>query len=821
MKFKKYLLWTFSAFLVLGILFFTAVFLRFKSWSSNPEPAQKLAAYFARITKSDFKYKNLEWHLLPFPAARFSEPVFRFKSDLRHELRADSLELSLDLTKIFFGQFGFSNLRLREGVWQGQIQAPKGLHDFSVENIDLKTSALSSDKPVKLYMSGDTGGRRKAVILHGELKLPPLEATDLNGLGFQVQVLTRNFRFQGNPEWELLGWVPSSGVSDFLIVLRRDPMNDRILFSGDAGLRDLIFRENEDVALARTYQAGNLQVKFAGHFSPSTDELKFTQCTATLPFAQFNLQGTYLPHRREFRALTFNFREVKLDDLLKYIPGFKDQVPYFIGFSGLADFSVAVNGLPARLKIYGDLNLTRALFTYGRFFQKPKEKIFRIKTDFDWAEEVLSGEYSGNFEDLNFKGSVTEWKPSGEMKANLITNSFAAEQLAGNIPFLADYEFSGNTKFFADFKGNFRDPQSFERMFHVTMQDGNILRKGVGSGFRDLNFNFDFSPMQAEVKDFRFSLGGSAFDVQLKGFHPEKNPNWEGNVKSEKIIPGLAWKEWTDFWGGSTHAAWLQSQHAWVQRMVLSQEAFESFNMNFSSGGGVFDIPSLTLRAFEGNLAGAFITQTKEQSRITKVQMQGSEMNADAFFKFAGASQLGLQGKMSLEAVLEGVRQENESNTSWSGPFSLSVAQGVLGHFDYVHALEKIEPLKKATVSTTGTPFEFEVLSLGGRVENDRLKADEVKLRSEHLQLDGEGGVDREGIFNFRLNTKVEANYFRELFPKHADEFLSDGDAFFGPITLLAVGSAEELEVKPDPQTISELASYYARRKTESVSRYF
>ena len=280
------------------------------------------------MTKSDFQYQSLQWRLLPVPAVRFSNPVFKFKTDLQHELKATFLDLSLDLSKLIMGEFQFSGLRLVEGEWRGQVDAPKGVHSFLVEHIDLKTSALRSDYPVKFYMSGDSGGRRKAVVIHGELKLPPLEEPRLDSLGFDVQVLTRNFRFEDSPVWEFLGWIPSSGLSDFLIVLKREPMNDRISFSGDAGLHEMAFRSAEKT-VAEVYKAGNLQVKFAGYFSPSTDEVKFTQCSAALPFAQFNLQGSYLPHQREFRSMTFSFSDVKLDDLPNYFADFKNKIPYF------------------------------------------------------------------------------------------------------------------------------------------------------------------------------------------------------------------------------------------------------------------------------------------------------------------------------------------------------------------------------------------------------------------------------------------------------------------------------------------------------------
>ena len=624
MKLKKFFFTIAATFFVLTALFLLAVFLRYRSWSTDPRPAEKLTTYFSSITKSDFQYRSLKWHLLPFPTVRFSDPVFKFKTELQHELKASSLELSLNLTKLILGQFEFSGLHLVQGEWRGQIDAPKGIHNFLVDHIDLKTSALLSDRPVKIYMSGDAGGRRKAVVIHGELKLPPFDEPRLDSLGFDVQVLTRNFRFEDNPVWEFLGWVPSSGLSDFLIVLKREPQSDRIAFSGDAGLHDLAFRSAEPT-VAGSYKVGNLQVKFAGYFSPTTDELKFTQCSATLPFSQLNLQGSYLPHQREFRSMTFSFLNVKLDDLPNYFPEFKNKIPYFIGFSGLADVSFSLSGFSSRLKIYGDLDLAHALFTYGRFFQKLKDKPFRVKTDLSWANELLAGEFSGTLEDLSFKGNLPEWRPTGELKVNLITNAFAAEQLIGLAPFLSSYDLGGSMKLFASFEGKWQGSEPFQKMFHLNMQDGRILRKGTGSGFKDLNLELDFGPLLLEAKASKFSFGGSFFEGALKGFHPEKNPKWEGHLTSEKLTSANVWKEWKEFWGGE-NAAWLEGLHPWVQRMILSEDPFESLKLKFLSENNHIQIEPLELRAFDGSLAGAFFSDTDEKGKKIRFQINSADM---------------------------------------------------------------------------------------------------------------------------------------------------------------------------------------------------
>ncbi len=818
MNFKKIFLTALGAMALAVLIIFLAAFLRYRSWVSDTLPAEKLTAYFARVTKSDFRYESMNWRLLPFPAVSFSRPVFKFKSDLKHELKADSLELKLDLFKLIWGEFGFSGLRLKSGIWNGQLDAPKGVHDFLVEKIDLKTSALLSNRPVKIYMSGDSGGRRKAVILHGEVTLPPLEDQGLDGLGFQVELLTLNFRFMDSPEWDFLGWIPSSGASDFLIVLRRDPKSDRILFSGDAGLRELVFRSADSANLEK-HHAGNLQLKFAGHFSPTTDELKFNQCSAELPFSRFNMQGTYLPHRREFRALTFTFSDLKLDDLAAYFPDFKNKIPYFIGFSGVADLSAALNGYANRLKISGDFDFTRTLFTYGRFFQKPKEKTFRIKTDFDWAAKVLSGEFSGNFESLNFKGSLMEWKPSGEMKVNLITNSFAAEQLIGVVPFLADYEFGGSMKVFGDWKGNFSENKPFERMFHLTLQDGKILRKGTGAGFKDMNLSLDFSPMQTEAQSVKFTLGGSPLELSAKGFHPENNPKWEGVLKSEKLIAGQVWKEWTAFWGGE-HEAWLQSQHAWIRRLILSEEPLENLKMDLSFGGGEMDVSSISSKAFDGALTGSFYSKLGSQDQKIRVRLQGENMSADKFFRFSGAAVSTLEGDLNWNADFNGSRASDSDEMSWDGPFSLKVQKGRLNHFDWIQALRQIETFKGDPQNGAASELAFEELSVSGEIEDDRLRAETIRFNSDKLQAEGSGDVSREGDLNLRLKTRIDAATFRELFPERAGDFISQSDAFFGPVTLLASGPIGELSVKPDPQSVIELASHFARKKAESISRY-
>lgn len=811
MNLKKFFLSLVSVVLFFLVGFAAAIFLRYHSWTIDPRPAQKLTAYFSKITKSDFQYQSLRWRLLPFPGVRFSEPVFRFKSELKHELRADSLELKLDLVKLILGEIGFSGLRLKEGEWRGQLDAPKGVHDFLIEHIDLKTGALDSGRPVKVYMSGDAGGRRKAVVIHGILKLPPLEAPSLDSLGFEVQVLTRNFKFEDSPEWEFLGWIPQSGVSDFLIGLKHAPLSDRIEFSGDSGLRDLSFRDADQPG-SQLYKIGNLVVKFAGYFSPKTDELKFTQCSAALPFAQFNLQGGYLPHRREFRSLTVSFTELKLDDLPARFPELKNRIPYFIGFSGIADASLSFSGFPDRLKVYGDFNLTRALFTYGRFFQKPKEKPFRLKSDMEWTQEKLAGDFSGNFEALTFKGNLPEWKPSGDIKINMLTNAFAAEQLTGFVPFLNDYDFGGSMKLFASFEGNLQSGKPLQKMFHMSLEKARILRKGAGAGLQNIDLDFDFGPLMVEGKNLRFSIGGAEFSGAFKGIHPEKNLVWEGKIAADKLVPADVLKEWSGFWGGKVSAA--DSMPSWLRPVAASSEPFEAFEAGFTFQNGIYRADSFKMRALEGSLLGTAAAEFDQAGSNFQISLQGAGLNAAKLFK----PETGMEGKLSFTTELEGSHAAGTDTLAWEGPVKARVTNGTFNGFDYVKALSGIEVLKADASASTG-PLKFEELNIAGAFKRDHFLAEDIHLQNPDLKVRGGGEIGRDGSMDLRLRTSLTAEHFRQLFPKRADDVLQDQNEF-GPVTLLLSGNLAKPEVKPDPQAVADIAGRIARKKSEALSRY-
>ncbi len=822
MNFKKYLLQFAAIFSIIFFIFFAVVFLRYRSWTTEHGPAQKLVTYLSQITKSDFKYQKLEWHLLPFPAVSFSQPLFLFKSGLHHQLKAESLELRLNLIKLLAGEVGFSRLHLRKGEWQGQVELPKGVHDFLVKNIDLRTGALSSGKPVKLYMSGDSGGRRKAVVIHGELKLPPIEDPSLARLGFKVQVLARNFRLEGTPEWELMGWIPSSGMSDFLMELETDSGAESIAFSGDAGLHDLVLNMPGPIKEA-PHKAGNVQLKFAGRFNPATDEFKLTECSTDLPFTKLNLQGTYLPHRREFRSMSFNFSGMKLDDLPKYVPDFKNKVPVFIGFSGMSDFTVSLSGYSNHLKIYTDMDLTQALFTYGKFFQKPKGKQLRIKSDLDWNGKLISGEFSGNFESLTFKGNLPEWRSSGDIKLNVITNVFAAEQLMTYVPFLANYDFSGNMKLFASFQGKLQGAESLEKMFHINFQNGQVLRHGTKSGLHDINFDFDFGPMIMESKEFSFSLGGAAFKGFFRGLHPEKNPQWEGQVESAKAISSEVWKEGIILWSGTDAVAqqnWLQGLHPLIQKLIANEDPVESLIARFSLANRNFKVDSFKFRVFDGQVKGLVDFQPMNRGQKINLEINGSDMDSKRFFKFFGADQAGIEGRLSWDAHFQGKRLADDSKMDLNGPATFSVTKGILSRFNVVQALEQMDVLKKAT-QTPSDQMAFDLLDAKGQLDEGHLKLDRVTLKNSDIQIDAQGDMSSEGILNLRMKTWVDAGYFRYLFPKRADNFMGNGDASFGPVTLLASGPLNELILKPDPQSAVELAGRFARKKTQVLSRYF
>ena len=111
-------------------------------------------------------------------------------------------------------------------------------------------------------------------------------------------------------------------------------------------------------------------------------------------------------------------------------------------------------------------------------------------------------------------------------------------------------------------------------------------------------------------------------------------------------------------------------------------------------------------------------------------------------------------------------------------------------------------------------------LNITGRIENERLKAETITLDNDQFKMEGEGEISGKGFLNLRLKTYLESGFFKQTFPKRADDFIEEGEKFFGPVTLLVSGSAASPEFNPDPQSVAELAGRYARKKTEIFSRF-
>ncbi len=403
----------------------------------------------------------------------------------------------------------------------------------------------------------------------------------------------------------------------------------------------------------------------------------------------------------------------------------------------------------------------------------------------------------------------------------MITNTFAAEQLTGYVPFLTNYDFTGNMKLFANFQGKYEGPEPLQKMYHITLQKGQILRQGTKLGLHDVDLDFDLGPMLMESQSFQFTLGGAAFKGKLKGLHPGKNPEWGGQIESAKAIPSTVWKEGLTLWSGTDAAAqqtWQQSLHPLVQNMILSNETVENVAAQFSVKDQVIKMNSLKLGVFDGSFLGSAEFQPTDHGRKIESKMIGKDMDSVRFFKFWGAAQPGIEGKVDWTADVKGERASLGSRMELEGPVSLSIRNGALTRFNFVRALEQMEWLKKADQpSSDRTPFD--VLDVSGELDGRRYKIEQLTLKNSEIQVEGQGEMN-EGTLNLRMKTRLESGYFRQLFPDRAGDFISDGDAFFGPVTLLATGHLDDLNLKPDPQSVAELAKQFARRKSQSLSRF-
>ena len=256
--------------------------------------------------------------------------------------------------------------------------------------------------------------------------------------------------------------------------------------------------------------------------------------------------------------------------------------------------------------------------------------------------------------------------------------------------------------------------------------------------------------------------------------------------------------------------------------MILSEDPFESLKLKFLSENNHIQIEPLELRAFDGSLAGAFFSDTDEKGKKIRFQINSADMDGVRLFKFLGTDQAVLEGRVNWKADLEGNSAAGTSSLAWSGPVSLSLKNGVLSRFNYLQGFTEMDFLKgdAATSAAASERISLKNFDLSGRVENERLNAETIKLDSEQFKMDGEGDVSGAGILNFRLKTYLEASFFKQIFPKRAEDFISSEESFFGPVTLLASGPLDALEFKPDPQSVAELAGRYARKKTEAFSKY-
>ncbi|MBI4388464.1 MAG: hypothetical protein HY582_05425, partial [Candidatus Omnitrophica bacterium] len=551
------------------------------------------------------------------------------------------------------------------------------------------------------------------------------------------------------------------------------------------------------------------------------------------PFATVQGKGGVDLVNQKLEGVQLNADAILLDDLPKYFLALARVLPLNLGFSGEAKADLLLQGGWEQLEVGAKIDLSKALLTYSRYFNKPKSTPLLITTDEFTVKRAR--EFDGGVDitlaDAKFKGSLVKFDIISKVgEATFVTNLIPLAGAQTYLPTFTGYEFTGSAKFFANGKGDFQNPGKMVFMYHTALDDVSARAGENPPLFQNLNGAIDGGPLDVETKDIRFDFGNTHFSVQIKMFFYEKklyvviqSPALDLRnfvLQFEKVFQVLALsKDLVD---------WEKLEQT-VANLVQPSVNLENFTLGVVKEGEKLRIENLSFDVYGGRVAmTGWIDFSSSEPPPAPSDSQGAvnppppvvEPAYEFRFEIQNVSlarmlrrdiAVPVEGNLFSVVHVSGKGFSKEAvQTQLKGEGSVSITNGEFRTFDIVGSLGQVAELVGLGQFISGTT-RFHDMKAEFQIANGKVTTDHIFLYSNDFDIDASGEADFDGNLNFRLDTVLSNALSRKI-----DRRLNDTDRL-GPIPLLLTGKIDSPSLRPDPSLIQDFLRNLIERQLGKI----
>lgn len=738
-------------------------------------------------------------------------------------LGAEKVTIYLRSLPLLWGKMVLAGFEIQNGDAGVELESRFPLETVRLSRMRIRMGSFGARKRIPVSLEADLEGVPKSLSGKGSFTLAQTEKWDWKSFALEGELRVQDFALDQLPLRSTEDVRIQSGQASGHVQFSKKKGEGELKMKGKADVKGLVYHIPDQANLLHSPEIPS-QIEFDLSWNPESEAVMIWPSVWRSPIGTIEVTGNAHLGTGELREMRIAARGLALENVPHTWIPLKEAIPFNVGFSGTCDLEMSLTGTADHLTLHANWDLTPALFTYARYFTKPKDHPLNLTFDFLLKEgKILTGDFSLRLKETTAKGTMTDVNlRTGQGQINVITNKF---QLAGweelLLPF-KHYEMKGETKFLVNFSGNIRKLHEAQMMLNWTLEGGSF-KAPSGAEVHDVYISSDYGPLMLVLKETRFEVGDTAIYIDLTVDNPALAPRAVARISSAHFEPVQISSTLRQFAAPWTEASviqtWQEAEKTLLDLFPKGQTV-ENFFAEIQHADRKWLVKNFVLEAYDGRgqiQAGADVTS---EERSLWLDAEIDHMSLARFLNRAGGKPKLVDGNF----FLKGRFRRNDFSAPWQktlmGEGSFSITNGEFHTFDLLGAISKTAEFSSLTPHATGAT-RFDDLRSSFVLKEERVATEKVTLMSRDLTVEAAGDMSLGGTLNFRLDTYLSNFLTQAILKEIWGKPEGDENAQLGPISFLLAGPLANPELRPDATLLPQLVDSLFKKKTQKILRNF
>ncbi|MBI3312815.1 MAG: AsmA family protein [Candidatus Omnitrophica bacterium] len=794
----------------------------------NPEAIQRMViSSLEEKTEGTVDFEGFRFSYFPIPKVEFQKVQFEGRDFKRVVAKAEKIKITFQILPLLFRKIDTSKVEVQGGEISF-LMPGYFLSRADISNIILSVRSVGAKTPMAVEFKGDLAGMKKTISGRANVMLESLAEITWNQTqtdGF-IQIHDIDLK-TAIPASENFLWKVDSGnaAADFHFKKIKD--NPKLILESNIALKKFVYQTGTGANLL-TSPPMDLAASSELEWNPEEEGIDLKMARLESPMGKIEGSGRFLGRTKEFQEVRLRAPALLLETIPQYWIFLKEAIPFNLGFSGQSSLEMSLEGTLDHLSLHANMDFTKALLTYGRFFSKERDIPLGLGLDYLIKDgKLLSGDFSLKFLEARIKGTVTGFDlRTGGGSINVITNKFPLAGWQSMIPPFADYELGGEMKILANMTGHYQNLSSIVPVFNVTLENGKIARTSTGQGITDLNVLLDYGPVALEIKELKFQLNGSALQGGLMIYNPATHPEAKAKLESSHLEPSKMISGFEELFGiyfkPDFQKDFDRAKKALFYLFPDGHAAQDfSASLSYTDKDKKLSLEKMNFEAYRGTAALRGSMEWAGETPEWLLETEINRLNLSRFLTRQSQKETIMEGNLFLNANFYGKDFQKENWYDFvAGEGSFSVTNGSFESLDLLAGPASLEPLKGLASRTSGQT-KFNDLRGQFTLKEGKFSTEKIMMISRDLVAEGHGELYLDGLVNYRLDMYLSPALTDEVVAPLLEKSEAGDNKRFGPLPFLLSGPLAHPELKPDPVLIPQVLDQLAKRRTQKIFRHF